>query len=134
VAVDSEGVDGLVDEGAQPRIGREVCVDDDLVVREIAPATSAAGDRLERDGVAKRFGERDRRGDQVGVGVAGESLTGRLQRCRLPRGQLLDLLGVKDEHGLEERDRLAALLAGGAVALLDRHRRDDANRRLNAVA
>jgi len=123
-------MDGLVDECAQPGVGGAVGVDDDLVVLGVAPAAGAAGDRVKRDGVAERLGERDRRRDQVGVGVAGERLAGRLQRRRLARGKRLDLLGVEDRDALEERDRLAGLLVGAAVALLDWHRGDDADRLL----
>jgi hypothetical protein len=74
LVVDSEGVDGLVDERAQPRVGGAVGVDDDLLGLGVAPAAGAAGDRLKRDGVAERLGEGDRRRDQVGVRIAGERL------------------------------------------------------------
>src|SRR5215212_8580363 len=121
---------GLVDERAQPRVGGAVGVDDDLLGLGVAPAAAAAGDRLKRDGVAERLGEGDRRRDQVGVRTACERLGGRLQRRWLSGAKRLDLLGVEDRDALEQRDRLAGLLAGGALALLDGHRGDDADRLL----
>jgi hypothetical protein len=46
LVVESEGVDGLMDESAQPRVGGAVRVDDDLVEVGGAPAAGAAGDQL----------------------------------------------------------------------------------------
>jgi hypothetical protein len=94
--VDSERVDRLVDERAQSRVGGAAGVDDDLLSRSVAPAAGAAGDRLKRDGVAERLGERDRRRDQVSVRIARERLAVRPQRRRLSGGKRLDLLGVED--------------------------------------
>jgi hypothetical protein len=44
LVVDAEGVDRLVDERAQPRVGGTVGVDDDLLGLGVAPATGAAGE------------------------------------------------------------------------------------------
>lgn len=59
LAVDSEGVNRLVDERAQARVRGSAGVDDDLLGLGVAPAAGAAGDRLRRDGVAE--GTRRRR-------------------------------------------------------------------------
>jgi hypothetical protein len=60
------------------------------------------------------------------VRVAGQRLTWRLKRRLFDPVDRRDLRAVEDEHGLEQHPDLA----GRAVALLDRQRRDDPDRLL----
>jgi hypothetical protein len=103
-------------------LGGRVGVDDDPFGLGVAPAAGGAGDRLEGHCESERFGERAQRRDQVRVGVAGERLAGRLQRCLLDAVDRRDLLPVEHEHGLERHPGFAGLLAADAVAFLDGQR------------
>ena len=65
-------------------------IDDPLGVR-VAPAAGRAGDLLEGDGVAELVGELAERLDEMGVRVARQRLTRRLERQLLDAGQRIRL-------------------------------------------
>jgi hypothetical protein len=60
------------------------------------------------------------------VGITGHRFARRLKRCLLDALDRRDLRPTGYEHGLEQHERLAALLAADAVALLERRRSDSA--------
>jgi hypothetical protein len=106
---------------------------DDPFRCRVAPAAPRSWDRLERDRVPERPGERLKRCEELGVRVSGQRVAWRFQRRGVRAGQRLGLGDVEHERGLEQDAWLDLLDCGHRVAVLHRDRCHDPDRGL-AVA